>query len=63
MVKNKKFGRVMIAGLAAQLLLAATPIQAATLDQLSEQEQKQQQIISNLEVTIADKLSYINEKK
>lgn len=63
MVKNKKFGRVMIAGLAAQLLLAATPIQAATLDQLSEQEQKQQQIISDLEVTIAEKLSYINEKK
>lgn len=63
MVKNKKFGRVMIAGLTAQLLLAATPIQAATLDQLSEQEQKQQQIISDLEVTIADKLSYINEKK
>lgn len=53
----------MIAGLAAQLLLAATPIQAATLDQLSEQEQKQQQIISDLEVTIAEKLSYINEKK
>lgn len=53
----------MIAGLAAQLLLAATPIQAATMDQLSEQEQKQQQVISDLEVTIANKLSYINEKK
>ena len=53
----------MIAGLAAQLLLAATPIQAATLDQLSQQEQAQQQKISGLENTIADKLTYINEKK
>lgn len=63
MVKSTKLGKVMIAGLAAQLLLAASPVKASTLDQLNAEEQEQQQVIANLEGTIAEKLQYINEKK
>lgn len=61
--KNRKFGKLIIAGLAAQMLLAAAPVQASTLDQLNEQERQQTEKISSLESTIGEKLNYINQKK
>lgn len=63
MRKNRKFGKLILAGLAAQMLLAAAPVQASTLDQLNEQERQQQEKISSLESTIGEKLNYINQKK
>lgn len=60
--KRKMFGKMILVGFASQMLLAA-PIQASTLDQLEEQELQKQAEISELESTVATKLSSINEKK
>ncbi len=62
MRKNRTFGKLILASLAAQLLVAA-PIQASSKDQLHEQKIEKQSNISELETYIADKLLHINEKK
>lgn len=62
MGKGKTFGKLILVGLAAQMLLA-TPIHATTLDQLKEQSQEKQTEITQLEQKISDKLNHINTKK
>lgn len=61
--KNRKFGKLILAGLSAQMILAAVPVQASVLDQLTEQEMQQEEKISSLESTIDNKLHFINQKK
>lgn len=62
MSKNGKLGKIILAGLASQMLFAA-PIQASTLDELNKQEQEKTSEISNLENEIGSMLFSINERK
>lgn len=60
--KSRKLGKVLLASLAGQLLLA-TPIHASTLDQLNAQEQKKTEEIQALQGDISTMLMSINERK
>ena len=60
--KSRKLGKVLLASLAGQLLIA-TPIHASTLDQLNAQEQKKTEEIQALQGDISTMLMSINERK
>lgn len=60
--KSRKLGKVLLASLAGQLLIA-TPIHASTLEQLNAQEQKKTEEIQALQGDISTMLMSINERK
>ena len=63
MKHKKRIGELLLAVLASSFVLSISQVQGATLDSLNKQEQQHQTQISELEVTISEKLSSINLKQ
>lgn len=63
MKHKKRIGKILMAVLASSFVLSISQVQGATLDSLNKQEEQNQNKISDLEVTISEKLSSINLKQ
>lgn len=63
MKHKKRIGNLLLAVLASSFVLSISQVQGATLDSLNKQEQQHQNQISELEVTISEKLSSVNLKQ